>query len=53
MIVRNLVNIAVSFALSGVDITRSVLVDGPDGGEVVNEVLLANPFCAPAAPGSI
>ena len=40
MVVRNIVNIIVSFALSGVDITRTVLVEG----EPVREVIFANPF---------
>ncbi len=40
MVVRNIVNIVVSFALSGVDITRTQLIDG----EPVQQVLLANPF---------
>ncbi|MEQ8850714.1 MAG: MATE family efflux transporter [Phycisphaerales bacterium] len=41
MIAVNIINIGLSFALAGVDIARSTL--GPDG-EVVNDVILANPF---------
>lgn len=40
MIVINVVNIAASWALSGVDITRAVLVDG----EIQRRIILQNPF---------
>lgn len=40
MIARNVVNILVSFLLSGVDLTRTVLQDG----EIVREMLVENPL---------
>ena len=40
MVVRNIVNVAVSFALAGVDISRTVHVDG----EAVRQTILASPF---------
>ena len=44
MIARNLVNIAVSFLLSGVDITRtSVELNAAGVEEVVNNTIIANP----------
>ena len=44
MIARNLVNIAASFLLSGVDITRtSVELNGAGIEEVVNNTIIANP----------
>lgn len=40
MIVINIVNIAASWALSGVDLTRAALVEG----EIQTRIVLANPF---------
>ena len=44
MIARNVVNIAVSFLLSGVDITRTSVVTNAAGvEEVINRTIIANP----------
>ncbi len=40
MVARNIVNIIVSFLLSGVDVTRTAV----RGEEIINEVIIANPL---------